>query len=72
MQNLVTSIINDFFIWLIIGFAAWRVLENAKDSKIGGVITSIFIGGAAYYFAKNPETVLRFAGELVAKIFNRG
>ncbi|HEM5172539.1 TPA: hypothetical protein U1307_002184, partial [Streptococcus suis] len=53
--------------WIIAGFASWKAINAVKEQKIGNAVMAILLGGAAYYFVKNPTTVF----DWVANIFGR-
>lgn len=69
MQNLVTWFLDDVVTWLVVGIVASRITEGIKDSKVGQVIWSVVLGGASYYFVKNPQKVLEFMGNIIGKVF---
>lgn len=71
MENLANYIINEFVTWAIIGFVGWRLTKTIPKQETGQTIVTIILGVLAYYFVKNPVTVLEWGANIVAKIFGR-
>ncbi|WP_303977502.1 TcpD family membrane protein [Streptococcus danieliae] len=69
MQSVVEYIIDNFLVWIVVGFAGWKVVESVRDSKIGSAIISAVLGGLAYYFLKNPTQVLEWIGNIWGRMF---
>lgn len=72
MKVLFEWFVSDILIWLIAGFAGWKFIDGIRESKIGQSVWALIIGGAAYYFVKNPVTVLNWIGNIFSKMFGGG
>lgn len=69
LQTLFSWFVDNIFAWVIAGLASWGFVHGLKNQKIGEMVASIVIGGAAYYFATHPVEVLQKIGEIFGKIF---
>lgn len=70
MENLFKWFADQIVIWAIAGFAGWKFVEAVGEQKIMKAVMSLIIGGFAYYFVKNPTTVLEFIANIFGgKIF---
>lgn len=72
LKSLFDWFVQAVLVWVIAGFAGWKFIEGIREQKIGKAVFSLLIGGAAYYFVTNPESVLRQVGSVIAKIFGQG
>ncbi|MBY5034177.1 hypothetical protein K6V78_03670 [Streptococcus gallolyticus] len=71
MQNIWNWFVSDIGVWCIVGFASWKAIESVREQKIGKAIGAIAIGAFAYYFVKNPETVLNWGSSIIGKFFGK-
>ena len=72
LQSVFGWFVEAILVWVIAGFAGWKFIDGIREQKIGKAVFSLLIGGAAYYFVKNPEQVLRQVGTIIAKFFGQG
>lgn len=69
MKEFFNYLVNDFIVWGIIGLVAWRVTKTINKGETGQTVLTIALGVFAYYFSKNPETVLNWGADIVGRIF---
>lgn len=72
MQNIFLWLVDNVFVWLLILYIAVKVIEHIREQRIGQVVMFGVLGGVGYYFLKNPETVLQFVSNIIAKFFGGG
>lgn len=65
MESLVNYVLVEFFLWLVVGFAGWKLVESVRDSKIGTAIMALAFGGVAIYCLKNPIQALEWIGNII-------
>lgn len=70
LQSLFEWFVNNIGVWIVAGFASWKFIEAVRDQRIGRAIMSIAIGGASFYFLKNPTTILNSVADIFSKIFS--
>ncbi|HEM2794812.1 TPA: hypothetical protein U1W74_000485 [Streptococcus suis] len=69
MKALFDWFVTDVAVWIIAGFASWKAINAVKEQKIGNAVITILLGGAAYYFVKNPTTVFDWVANVVGRAF---
>ena len=70
LQNLFEWFVNNIGTWIVAVFAGWKFIEAVRDQRIGRAIMAIAIGGASFYFLKNPTTVLNSVSNIISNIFS--
>ncbi|WP_449449083.1 TcpD family membrane protein [Streptococcus suis] len=69
MKSFFEYLVNDFIIWGIIAAVAWRITKSVNKGETGQAVLAGVLGVIAYYFAKNPETVLNWGSGIISRIF---
>lgn len=72
MQGLFSWVVDNLIVWVIAGYAAYEFVKAVGEQKIARAIWAAVLGGLAYYFAKNPQTVLEWvSSNIIGKLFGR-
>lgn len=69
MQTLFNYLVNEFIIWGIILVVAFSLAKAISKGETGRIVLTLILGVFAYYFAKNPQTVLSWGANILSKLF---
>lgn len=73
MQSIFLWFVENVFVWLLIFYVAVKFVKAVNEQKTGEAVVIFLLGGAAYYFLKNPESTLQFVSDkIISRFFGGG
>ena len=70
LQSLFEWFVNNIGVWIVAVFAGWKFIEAVRDQRIGRALMALGIGGATFYFLKNPTNVLNTISNIIGNILS--